>query len=165
MTIYGFLLGVHIVTGLAGLLLGPVVMWVDSVGRRSRAGALYLILVVAVAVSAVGLVIVRRPDLWWLVPVSVLTVSLAVLAQHPIGRPGRLNGHLYVHCIGGSYIALITATVVVSFALDGPLVGAWELLAWLLPTAVGVPLLEFWRRRVFARDAEQRLPADRTLIA
>ncbi|MFC9997582.1 hypothetical protein [Nocardia sp. NPDC127526] len=50
--------------------------------------------------------------------------------------------------MGGSYIALLTATIVVSVAIDGPLYGAAQLIAWLAPTAVITPLLEVWRRRI-----------------
>ncbi|MBF6329320.1 hypothetical protein [Nocardia transvalensis] len=156
MSAYTLLLIVHIVTGSAGLLLGPIVMWVDTRGRDRTYGSVYVALVVAVAISAVGLVVVRRHDLWWLIPVSALTVALAVIAQRRIGRPERFRGHLYVHCQGGSYIALVTATVVVSFALDGPLTGGWQLIAWLGPTAIGAPLLEVWRRRAFGPETDRR---------
>ncbi|MCU1648231.1 MAG: hypothetical protein JWN03_8506 [Nocardia sp.] len=145
---YPELLGIHIVAGIAGLLLGPVLAWADARRwRRSRdLGAWYLGIVVAVAITAIGLVIWKRTDLWWLVPVSLLTVALAVLGRYATGRPGGWT-HVYVHGLGGSYIALVTATVVVAFALDGPLYGPWELVAWLAPTVLLAPLLEVWRQQ------------------
>lgn len=145
---YSTLLTAHILTGTAGLLLGPAVAWADfHHPGKTRLGAWYLGLVVAVAITATALVLMRRTDLWWLVPVSVLTVALATLARAAVSRPGPWT-HAYVHGLGGSYIALVTATAVVSFALDGPLRGPAELIAWLGPTAIGVPLLEYWRRRI-----------------
>lgn len=144
---YAALLTFHIVVGAIGLVLGPVLMWADA-RRWQRArdlGVLYVGMVAAVGISATGLVVARRDDLWWLVPVSVLTLGLAFLGRYAVGRPGGWS-HGYVHGLGGSYIALVTATVVVSFAVDGPLYGASQLVAWLGPTAVGTPLLEVWRR-------------------
>ncbi|MET9492202.1 hypothetical protein [Nocardia sp. NPDC006630] len=146
---YTAVLGIHIVAGTAGLLLGPTVAWADTRGRRGSRdlGGWYLGIVVAVAITATALVIWKRTDLWWLVPVSALTVALAALGRHATGRPGGWT-HAYVHGLGGSYIALLTATAVVAFALHGPLYGPAELIAWLTPTALLAPLLELWRQRL-----------------
>lgn len=150
------LLVVHIVTGTAGLLLGLVAMRQDS--RRFGAGerttgpvnTWYRWTVLVVCLSAVGLVLVRRTDLWWLVPLSALTYGLAVLASESARRRFRGWTHGYVHGIGGSYIALVTALVVVSLVVDGPVRGAAELIPWLAPTAIGTVLIEVWRRRLVA---------------
>jgi hypothetical protein len=148
------LLVVHVVAGTAGLLLGLVAMRQDT--RRFRAGerntgpinTSYRWTVLVVCLSAVGLVLVRRPDLWWLVPVSALTYGLAVLASESARRRFRGWTHGYVHGIGGSYIALVTALVVVSLVVDGPVRGAAELIPWLAPTAIGTVLIEVWRRHL-----------------
>ncbi|MBL1079120.1 hypothetical protein JK358_32420 [Nocardia sp. 2] len=145
MTGYTVLLTLHIVVGAAGLALGPAVAWADARKPRPDLWTAYLGTVAAVCISAVGLVVWRRTDLWWLVPVSALTVALAMLGWRAAGRPGDWT-HAYVHGLGGSYIALVTATVVVSFAVDGPLHGPAQLIAWLGPTVLGTPLLELWRR-------------------
>ncbi|MGC7097433.1 hypothetical protein ACPZ19_22395 [Amycolatopsis lurida] len=148
------LLVVHVVGGTAGLLLGPLVMREDNrrfaAGERGpgRYGDWYLVAVVIVCVSAVGLVWVKRADLWWLVPVSALTVGLAVLAREATRRRFRGWTHAYVHGLGGSYIAQVTALIVVSLAVNGPVRGAAELVVWLGPTAVGTVLIEIWRRRL-----------------
>ncbi|MEV6768089.1 hypothetical protein AB0N05_05590 [Nocardia sp. NPDC051030] len=152
MTGYAVLVGAHIVVGTAGLLLGPVVGWADT-RRHTWARTLgywYLGITAAVCITATWMVLVRRTDLWWLIPVSALTFALAVLGRYALFRPEAWT-HAYVHGLGGSYIALITATVVVSFALDGPLYGASELIAWLGPTAIGAPLLELWRKTLIPR--------------
>jgi len=153
---YIALLVVHIVTGTAGLLLGLWAMRQDS--RRFAAGVRttgpvntwYRWTVLVVCLSAVGLVLVRRTDLWWLVPLSALTYGLAVLASESARRRYRGWTHGYVHGIGGSYIALVTALVVVSFVVDGSVRGAAELIPWLAPTAIGTVLIEVWRRRLVA---------------
>lgn len=148
------LLVVHIVAGTAGLLLGPFVMRQDALrfaaGERA-VGPLntwYCWIVLAVCLSATGLVIDRRPDLWWLIPLSALTIGLAVLARAAAARRFRGWSHGYVHGLGGSYIAQVTALIVVALVVDGPVRGAAELVVWLAPTAIGIVLIEVWRRRL-----------------
>ncbi|WP_306357113.1 MULTISPECIES: hypothetical protein [unclassified Nocardia] len=153
---YATVLTFHILVGAAGLLLGPVLMWADAHWRRSGdIGVAYLGVVAAVCLSAVALVLWWRPELWGLIPLSVLTFGLAWLGRYSAGRAGKWT-HAYVHGLGGSYIALITATVVVSFAIDGPLRGGAQLVAWLGPTVIGVVLLDMWRRQLVqgARDRD-----------
>lgn len=151
---YAALLSFHIVVGTVGLLLGPVLFRADwQRWRQARdLGMVYLTMVAAVCVSAVALVVIRRHDLWWLIPVSALTFALGVLGRYAVERGGSWS-HAYVHGLGGSYIALITATVVVSFAIDGPLYGIWQLVAWVGPTVVGVPVLEWWRKKLLSRGS------------
>jgi hypothetical protein len=52
--------------------------------------------------------------------------------------------------MGGSYIALVTALVVVSFVVNGPVDGVAELIPWLAPTAIGTVLIRVWRHRLVA---------------
>ncbi|MFI1913162.1 hypothetical protein [Nocardia sp. NPDC020380] len=146
---YPVLLASHVMVGTAGLLLGPVLAWADArAWRQARGlGDWYLGVLAAVCLTATGMVWWRRHDLWWLIPVSALTFTLGVLGRRAAGRPAGWT-HAYVHGLGGSYIALWTATLVVAFAIDGPLYGSAQLVAWLGPTLVALPLLELWRRRL-----------------
>lgn len=152
--IHTALLVVHIVAGTAGLLLGPLVMRQDTrrfaAGERTtgRLNGWYCWVVLAVCLSATGLVLDRRPDLWWLIPLSALTIGLAVLARESAARRFRGWPHGYVHGLGGSYIAQVTALIVVALVVDGPVRGAAELIVWLAPTAIGIVLIEVWRRRL-----------------
>jgi hypothetical protein len=139
------LLVVHIVAGTAGLLLGAFVM----VWRRGMTA--YVLTVLVVCLSAIGLVLVSRPDLWWLIPVSALTFGLAVLGRESARRRFRGWTHGYVHGLGGSYIAQVTALVVVWLVVNGPVQGLAQLIPWLAPTAVGTVLIELWRRGAVAR--------------
>jgi hypothetical protein len=150
------LLVVHIAAGAIGLLLGPLAMRQDTrrfVSDERSTGVIsawYRAVVLLVCLSATGLVIERRSDLWWLVPVSALTYGLAVLARVSASRRHRAWTHGYVHGQGGSYIALVTALVVVALVVDGPVAGPAELIPWLAPTAIGTVLIEVWRRRLSA---------------
>ncbi|MVU76558.1 hypothetical protein GPX89_04785 [Nocardia sp. ET3-3] len=155
MPAYTVLLALHITAGALGLLLGPVVGWADARSRpdaaRSRHSAdwwpWYLRALAAIGITATIMVLWHRTDLWWLIPLSALTYALALLGRRAAGRPEAWT-HAYVHGLGGSYIALWTATLVVAFALHGPLRGPFELVAWLGPTLLALPLLELWRRRL-----------------
>ena len=67
------LLWLHVATGTAGLLTGP--LWVAARLRGRRGDGLawaYLLAVAAVAVSG-GVLAVTTPGLAWLLPVAVLT--------------------------------------------------------------------------------------------
>lgn len=144
----------HVVAGTAGLLLGPLAMHRDT--RRFIAGErttspvsdVYRGVVLVVCLSAVALVTENRPELWWLIPVSALTYALTVLAHESAVR--RVAGwvHGYVHGQGGSYIALVTALIVVALTVDGPVTGTAQLLPWLAPTVLGTALIEMWRRHL-----------------
>lgn len=133
--------------GTAGLVLGAVVM----IWRRAMDA--YVAAVLVVCLTAVGLVLVGRPDLWWLVPVSVLTFGLAVLGRESERRRFRGWTHGYVHGVGGAYIAQVTALVVVWLVVNGPVQGSAQLIPWLAPTAIGTVLIELWRRGLVATPA------------
>lgn len=106
-----------------------------------------------VSLSAIGLVAWYRQDLWWLVPVAAVSWALAVLGRDAAARRIRGWTHGYVHGMGGSYVALVSALLVVSLTVNGPLGGPAALLPWLLPTAVGLLAMEWWRRRLVPEPA------------
>lgn len=64
---------------------------------------------------------------WWLIPFALGTQAAIVVGRrtsHPARR---------IRLLGGSYVSLVTAFLVVS----------WESpLAWILPTLVGIALVE-----------------------
>jgi uncharacterized membrane protein len=150
--VHSVLLVIHVAAGSAGLLLGPAAMYQDT--RRFIAGqrttgpvsAGYRSAVLVVCLSATALVIAYRADLWWLVPISALTYGLAILARESAARRFRGWSHGYVHGQGGSYIALVTALIVVALTVDGPVADSAQLIPWLAPAAIGTALA--WRRRL-----------------
>lgn len=163
-TAHTVLLAIHATAGSVGLLLGPIVIVQES--RRLAAGAqrptarssnAYDTAVFVVCVSAVVLVALARPELWWLVPVSAFSYSLVLLARWAAARRRRGWLHAYTHGRGGSYISLVTAFIVVALTVDGPLTGAAALIPWLAPTLIGTVLIEQWRRRL---TATQQQPPD-----
>jgi hypothetical protein len=149
---HAVLLGIHIAAGMAGLLLGPVVMWQATrrlgAGRNPAGGAsaAYHWMVLAACLSAAMLVAWFRPELWWLIPVAAFSYALVLASQIAEARRFRGWTHVYVHGQGRSYIALVTALAVVALTVDGPLHGAAEVIPWALPAAIGIALIEWWRR-------------------
>lgn len=133
------LLSLHVAAGTLGLLLGPFAMWVETrPPHRSRAGLGYHWAVLAVSLTAVGLVALDWSALWWLSLLAALSYTLALVGVLAPRWPSRRWVRAYAHGQGGSYIALITALLVVS--LDGAAATA----SWVVPTVVGLPLIE-WR--------------------
>lgn len=126
-------LTVHVAAGALGLLLGPfAVAWADPTGWAARLGAAYQASVALLCATAVVLA-VWSPALWWLALVAGAT-EVAALGGWWVRRARRPGWRVWqLRLTGGSYIALLTATVVVS--VPSPLV-------WALPTLVGTPLIE-----------------------
>jgi hypothetical protein len=108
--------------------------------------------VLAVALTALGLVAFDVAALWWLLPLAALSYGLALLGYRAPRWRGRGWVRAYAHGQGGAYIALLTALCVVS--LDGPATAA----GWVLPTVVGLPLIE---RRVTRITREETAGAER----
>lgn len=149
------LLASHISLGALGLALGPAVMWRETKqinsGKppHSRIGTVYHLVVLLICISAIGLVVTVRPDLWLLIPVAGASYALVLTARVVGIHHVRGWIHLYVHGVGGSYIALVTALVVVALTVDGPIHGGpLEVVPWVAPAAVGTVLIERWRRRL-----------------
>lgn len=128
------LLGLHIAVGVAALVLGPLaLLGARPIGRQTWFLLAYQAAVLAVAASALALAALAWSQLWWLTFFAAATAA-AVLGgawmarRHPRGWRGW-----YVRLMCGSYIALITALLVVSWP---------SVLSWVLPTVVGAPIVE-----------------------
>src|SRR5438132_8749246 len=111
------LMTVHVAAGALGLLLGPFVMWQQT--KRLRAGVspitgagdAYHWMVLVTALSSVVLVTLSSPELWFLDPLAVFAYSLVLISRIALAR--RFHGwiYAYAHGMGGSYIAMVTATL------------------------------------------------------
>ncbi len=139
------LLGVHVAAGTSALLLGPLVLVARRWSRRQAAPAAgYQAAIAVLTTSALGLVCLAPSRLWWLAPFAIGTQA-AVIGGWVLGRresgggatPGRIR------LMGGSYVSLITALLVVSWGSN--------ILAWVLPSIVGVVVVESAAARVGRR--------------
>ena len=149
-----FLLALHITAGSLGLALGPAALWRSRGGPAVVAdvGPAYVFSVLAVSLTALGLIALDWSQLWWLAILAAFSSGLAVVAL--VAPRLRFRGweRACAHGEGGSYIALVTALLVVS--VDGPAAVA----AWTLPTLAGLPLIEVRAARLRARETAERGP-------
>jgi uncharacterized membrane protein len=127
---------IHVVAATGGLVLGPVAMKAAKRrGRHTRAGSAYHWLMLATCVSAVGMAVLDWGRIWWFVPIAVFSYANALLGFLAVTI--RWRGWLREHIAGmsGSYIALVSALIVVNAPKPAPL---W---LWFLPTLIGTPLI------------------------
>ena len=127
-------LALHIAAGVTGLMLGPPAIRVAlHGGRRALVTAGYVAAVTLLTASAVVLAVMRWHALWPFALIAVATQS-AVIGSWLVARR-RSAGWLswYVRLLCGSYVALVTAVLVVSWGSP---------LAWVLPSVVGSALVE-----------------------
>jgi hypothetical protein len=134
MSVRTLLLTVHISSGTLGLITGPWAMLMPKRrGWHPRIGRIYQVCVALICATAIGLAVIQ-PALWWFGVIAVATWA-AALAGWQVSRrrrPGWLPWHISLMC--GSYISLVTALFVVNL-------GVHAAFAWVLPTAVGSPLI------------------------
>jgi hypothetical protein len=130
-------LSVHVVAGTAGLLLGPLLLLAGrahGVLRIAPAAAgmavAYQVAVAGLTLTALGLVAFDVGRLWWLAPIAAATEAMALGGRRAGQRAQR---GWAIRLLGGSYVALVTALLVVSWF-------SW--ISWLLPTALMVPVIE-----------------------
>ena len=141
----------HVAAGVGALALGLPVLWRRTSrtlwqGRR-RVETAYLLAVGVVCVTALGLVLINLTAFWWLGPIAALTGGAAYGAHRMHRRTGLAARSWSARLLGGTYVALVTALLVVS-------VGGW--MSWVLPSVVGTGVVEYVvtvQRRLPARDA------------
>ena len=144
-------LAVHVVAGTAGLLLGPAWLLARLAGVRGRPAAAGYHLAVAVVCTTGAVLAVTAPGLGWLLPVAVLTQTLAVTGAVARRRRWRSWPTVQPHLLGGSYIALVTALLVAETG---------NAVFWMLPAVLGqLPIAVAKRRLHRVAGASPAVPA------
>jgi uncharacterized membrane protein len=137
-------LAVHVAAGTLGLILGPLAMRASKRrGLHTRLGEVYHWVMLAVCVSAVGLAALAWGRLWWFLPIAVFSYANALLGYVAAKRRWRGWVRAHVGGMGGSYIALVTALLVVNLGDRLPVV-------WFVPTLVGSPIIAWVIREIDA---------------
>jgi len=135
------LLSAHVLLGFTALVLGPLVMLSRKApGFHPRAGEVYHAAVLGVCLTAGALAALDWARLWGFLPIAIGSYAFAFVGY--AAAKLRFRGWLPVHVIGqsGSYIAMVTALLVVN----------WEnaVWPWVIPTLVGTPLVAWTVRRI-----------------
>jgi len=141
-TLFRAILFVHIAAGAVGLVLGPVAMSARKApGLHTRAGEAYHRVVAVVCASAAGLAALDWERLWWFLLIAAGSYAFALLGY--VAAKRRWRGWLRAHITGqgGSYIAMVTALLVVNWKSITGAPGISSPWAWALPTMVGSPLI------------------------
>jgi len=146
------ILVLHVASGAVALALGPLAL-LQATRRRhgvARLGAVYHWTVLIVCATATVVSALAFARLWWLVPIAVLSYGLALAGY--LGSRRHWPLWMRAHAWGGSYIALITALLVVSVPSGSPVL---QTVAWILPAAIGIPLIVRVHTRWHASTASQ----------
>jgi uncharacterized membrane protein len=128
----------HILTGAAGLTLGPIAMLSRKRrGVHTTAGKIYHWNMLLVCISACALGILHWKTSSWLIPIAGFSFwnSLRGFRAAKLKYPGWISDH--ISGMGGSYIALVTALIVVN---DYQILGqnnGLQIIPWIVPTLVG----------------------------
>lgn len=139
---------VHITSGLTAVITGALAATARKrPGRHPRSGRVYLWALVGVFATATVMAAIRWHEDAHLLAIAVIAVSLGLYGYRARRRhrPGWPPHHAIA--MGGSYIALLTG-----FYVDnGPFLPLWDRLPhityWILPAALGAPLIWLALRR------------------
>jgi hypothetical protein len=137
-------LALHIAAGFVGLVLGPVAMAASKrAGAHVRAGEAYHWVMLVVCLTAAVLAALDWSRLWWFLPIAIGSYAFALLGY--VAAKRRWRGWLVPHVSGqgGSYIALVTAVLVVNWGTLTGTPGRATLWPWVLPTIIGTPIITF----------------------
>ena len=138
-------LAVHVLAGLACVLTGLAAMLAPKgLGQHARFGTLYYRGLVIVWVTMAALTAVRWAEDYHLFVLGTLALAAAIAGRRAVRRQ-KVRWHLTG--MGSSYILLLTA-----FYVDnGAHLPLWRelpsLAYWLVPAAVGLPLIAVTLRR------------------
>jgi peptidoglycan/LPS O-acetylase OafA/YrhL len=128
-------LAIHIAAGTTGLILGPIAMRAPKRrGPHTRLGEVYHWILLVVCASATLLAVLSWGRLWGFLPVAAFSYANALVGYVAAKRRWRRWLRAHIAGMGGSYIALVTALLVVNVGQRLPLV-------WFVPTVVGSPLI------------------------
>ncbi len=149
MPLFTVVLIAHIAFGVLGLVLGPVAMFSRKIqGIHTRAGELYHWMVLGVCLTASLMTTLDWTRLWWFLPIAIGSYALAFVGYLFAKVRWRKWVSVHISGQGGSYIALVAALLVVNWGNVFGSPGVSSPWAWVLPTAIGSPIIAWFTREV-----------------
>ena len=136
------IVGIHILLGLACVIAGAIAMLSPKRrGRHPRNGTIYFWCLSGVFLTAVALAAVRWAQDYHLFVLGALSFAAAYFGRRARRHRWRHWVRLHITGMGSSYVLLLIA-----FYVDnGESLPLWRdlpaLAYWLLPAAIGVPLI------------------------
>ncbi|HKW55169.1 MAG TPA: hypothetical protein VJO12_15855 [Stellaceae bacterium] len=136
------IVGIHVLFGLAAMIVGAVAMLSrKGRGRHSRFGMVYFWCLFGVFVTMTSLSFMRWAADYHLFILGALSFTAANLGRAAVRRRWHQWPRIHLTGMGTSYILMLTA-----FYVDnGPNLPVWKelpnLVLWVLPGAVGAPLI------------------------
>lgn len=132
----------HVITGLLCLISGVIAMSAKKKrGKHTVSGQIYHWSYVLVFLTAIAMSIMHWEKSSYLFYIAVFSYALALLGY--LSAKIRWKNWVGAHIGGmlGSYIGIVTATIVVNVANMALLNDLPPLLFWLLPTIIGTPFI------------------------
>ena len=124
------------------MITGPIAMLSGKRrGVHTMTGKLYHWLVLGTCLAAAALAVMAWSRIWWFLPIAAASYVFAFIGY--ISGKYRWPGWLPIHIggQGGSYIALVTAVLVVNWQTVFGAPGLASPFAWVLPTIIGSPVI------------------------
>ncbi|MBY0597129.1 DUF2306 domain-containing protein [Bacillus bingmayongensis] len=140
--LFPFFLVIHIIAGFIFLLIGLISSFaLKQRGIHTIFGELYHGFYVIVFVTAIILAILHWEQSAYLFYIALFSYGLALLGYTAVKI--KWNNWIITHISGmlGSYIGIITATLITNAAKIPLLKEFPTLLIWFLPTIIGTPLI------------------------
>ncbi len=163
MNTFAVVLIIHITLGAVAIIVGPVSMFSGKRrGPHTTAGEIYHWLVLGTCASAVFLALLDWARIWWFLPIAVGSYAFAFLGY--LAAKCRWRGWLTWHISGqgGSYIALVTAVLVVNWRSLAGTSGIQSPWAWALPTILGSPIIGLVVAKTKREQRETKAGSDNT---
>jgi hypothetical protein len=158
-------LAAHVLAGMTGVVAGALAATARKrPGRHPRAGRVYLWAIGGVFATATVMAAIRWPEDWHLFAIAAIAFGAAMLGWQARRRLRPDWPRWHATGMGCSYIALFTG-----FYVDnGPQLPLWNRLPhwtyWLIPAAIGVPLIRLALRRFRAGVSARPRAARRSAV-
>jgi hypothetical protein len=158
--LFAAVLLLHILAGLTCVVSGTLAATARKrPGRHPRAGRVYLVGIGVIVVTATTMAIVRWEHSAYLLALAIVLAALGSLGWRFRPSGGRPRVAWHAVGMGGSFIVLLTG-----FYVDnGAQLPLWDqlhpLAYWVIPAAVGIPLIVIALRRY--RTGASRRPRRR----
>jgi len=148
MSVYNIFLLVHIVSGAICLITGAMASFASKRrGRHTMMGEIYHGGYVAIFCSSVVMAIMHWSESAYLFYIALFSYGLALFGY--LAKKYRWKNWLTKHISGmlGSYIGIITATLVVNGSKIPLINEIPSLVLWFAPTVIGTPIISLVNRR------------------